>query len=373
MRYRINLLFVLVLVAFFTSCQSKQAKEEVDEQVSSKMVELTKDQFEMAKMVVGEPLEHTFIEVVNSKGYLKPAPDGLSQVVVPIPGEVKRIVHKTGQWVNSGDALFAMKGDKIIEVQQEYLQTKAKLIVAQAEMNRLKKLTEANVTANKDYQMALGDYQVMKATNDALLAKFELLNIDPEKLENGQLVPEIVIEAPISGYISKLAISMGEYLEPQKMAVEIINTHKLQLNFYVFENTLSVLKRGQKVEFYEPDRKDEIYTGKVEVIGKSIDEATKTIPCLATIDNIEKLNLVNGMYAECNVVVSEHLAYAVPTEAIVKDGYNNFVLVKSGGEDDVHKFRKVQVEIGREELEFTEILTTGLSNILLKGLYNLNL
>ena len=79
------------------------------------------------------------------------------------------------------------------------------------------------------------------------------------------------------------------------------------------------------------------------------------------------------MYAECDVVVSEHLAHAVPTEAIVKDGYNNYVLVKSGDKGDVQQFSKVKVEIGREELEFTEILTTGLSNILLKGLYNLNL
>lgn len=372
MKYSFKL-SALVLLAALASCQSKQVKEEANDPAPVKMVELTKDQFNMAKMEIGEPLEHTFLEQIDSKGYLKPSPDGIAQVGVPIPGRVKQILHKTGEWVNKDEVLFKLKGTKIIELQQEYVQTHAKLTLASSEKERLAKLVEANVAAKKDYQMAVSDYQVLKATNDALTTKLHMLNLNPEEIVNGNIVSEISIKAPISGYITSTDLMVGELLEPQSNAIEIINNHKLQLSFYVFENALSQMKEGQQVKFFEPDRKQEVYTGRVEVIGKSIDEETKTVPCVATIDNIKELNLVNGMYAECTVIVNERLAKAVPTEAIVKDGYRNYVLVKAGENDGVHQFTKVPVDIGRQELEFTEILTDGLSNVLLKGLYNLNL
>lgn len=366
-------IIISLAMALFTACQSKVAPQTNTSEPQNKSVELTHEQFETAKMVMGAPVIHSFMEVINSKGYLKAAPSGIARVVVPISGVVKRITYKTGEWVNKGDALFALKGDKIVDIQEEYLQINSKLAFAGAELSRVKKLTEANVTANKDYQMALNEYQVLKASHDAMLAKFELLNIDSKRLEGGVLVPEIVVKAPISGYISQISITMGEYLDPLQIAMEIINNKKLELNFFVFENALSVLNKGQKIEFFEPDRKNQVYAATVEVIGKSIDQETKTIPCIATIDNIENLNLVNGMYAECNIIVNERLAYAIPTEAIIKDGLNHFVLVKSGESEAGYSFSKMQIEIGKEELQFTEILTTGLNNVLLQGLYNLNL
>jgi len=109
----------------------------------------------------------------------------------------------------------------------------------------------------------------------------------------------------------------------------------------------------------------------ISVIGKSIDQESKTIPCVTTIINDNNHQFVHGMYAECSIITSERIALALPSEAIVKDGYSHFVLVKISNEYDMMTFSKQPVEIGREELDFTEVLTPGLTNVLTSGLYNL--
>ncbi|MFA9392642.1 MAG: efflux RND transporter periplasmic adaptor subunit [Prolixibacteraceae bacterium] len=366
------ILSTVLTVLILSACQGKKDAQNLVEPAPNKGIELTKQQFETANMAMGEAMDHTFFEVINSKGYLEPILDGEAQVTVGISGKVKEILHKNGEWVQKGEALLKLQGNEIIQLQMEYVQSQSKLALAKAEMDRVKSLVDAKVAATKDYQMALSEYQVLYATKDALSAKLNLLMLDPKHIEAGKIVSEVSVVAPISGYITSVNVRIGEYLNEQVKAMEIVNNKKLRLSFFVFENAVADLKVDQKIQFFEPDRKNQIYTASIEMIGKTIDQDTKTIPCGATIDNIKNLNLVNGMYAECNIIVNEHIGKAIPTEAVVKEGSNHFVLVKSGESADGYIFSKVKVEIGYQDIEFTEIVNADLTNILLKGLYNLN-
>ena len=66
------------------------------------------------------------------------------------------------------------------------------------------------------------------------------------------------------------------------------------------------MKEVQKVLFYKPDRKDKVFEAELNLIGKSIDKLTKTIPCAATITNNKNDPFRNGMYSECTVITAEN-------------------------------------------------------------------
>lgn len=373
--YKTRVYFLFFTLFAFAACQNKQETSSTTSglESSGKAVVITRQQFETAKMELGKPGEYVFYEAVYSKGYLRPSPEGIALVNVPIPGNVKNIRYNTGEWVNQGAVLFELEGKEIIEIQQEYIQENSRFEMAKAEKERLDALQKENIVAVREYQTALSQYQVSKAGRDALKSQLQLLKLDPDLIASGKIASAIPVKAPISGYLTALNIISGEYLERQKNAVELVNNKKLLLYFYVFEKDLPRLKVGQRIAFFEPDRKEEIYDANISVIGHSIDPDSKTIECIANIDQHTPWQLLNGMYTECKIITASDTAMAVPSDAVVKDGFNSFVLVKSTEDETAYSFKKVPVETGREELEYTELLTPGLDNVLLSGLYMLNL
>ncbi|MDA3928176.1 MAG: efflux RND transporter periplasmic adaptor subunit [Prolixibacteraceae bacterium] len=367
-------LFISILLTLFytTACQNKSKETESETMPEKKGIEITVEQFAKAKMELGSPKAHVFSELVTTKGFLKASAAGKANVSVFLPGRVKEIMFVMGDFVKKGTTLFVLEGNEIIELQQSFAQNKAELDLAKYELDRMEKLVNEKIAATKDLNAAQSQFQTLKATHEGLKARLKLLNIDPAKVEIGEINPEVSILAPISAYITQLNIVQGEYLESQKIAIELIDTRNLQLYLSVFETDIFTLAKGQKVLFYDSDRKDRRFEATLSLVGKSIDPQSKTIQCIANLNDKTDHNFVNGMYVECAIVTSEHESNAIPTEAIIKDGYNHYVLVKESGKDGILNFAKVNIEIGKEELEFTEVLTEGLEDVLLAGVYNLN-
>jgi membrane fusion protein, heavy metal efflux system len=372
MKNRITLTGIFLLVLVLNACQHKSVNTEATDEVLSKEVTVTRAQFETGKMMVGTPQDHLFTEEVSAKGYLLAAPDGLAKVGVSVPGTVKNIRHKTGEWVKKGDVLFELTGTAIIQLQQDYAQNHARMLMAAQELERMQGLLDENIVSQRDFQNAKGEFSVLKANDEALAAQLKMIHLKAERVAEGNLLTSVPVQAPMSGYISQQLLSTGQYLEPQDTPLELVDTRKLQLNLYVFERDILQLQPGQRVLFYEPGRKDSVYEATLQVVGKSINQESKTILCIADIHPAEATPFVHGMYAECAVLTCERKALALPTEAVIKDGYNHYVLVKTAEDENAFTFTRKAVEIGRETLDYTEILTSDLNDVLVSGTYNLS-
>jgi cobalt-zinc-cadmium efflux system membrane fusion protein len=360
---------LLMMVVLSTACQKKTESGEGNDENQS--IEISSAQFEMAEMELGHPLGHVFRESTQINGYVKAAPEGKAQITVLMPGRVKKVHCTAGQFVEKGTALFELEGFEIIQLQQEFAQSDASLHLAATNLMRVESLSAENIAAKRELQIAQSEHQSLRALHEALSQKLQLMGLHPADVAAGTISSSIDIKSPIRGYLTQQLIEPGQYLEPQQMAMEIIHSSKLQLELQVFAKDLSSLAQNQKVLFYDPDMKDQKYEAHLQFIGKTIDKQSKTIQCIAYMNDEDKMHFVDGMYVECEIITSERQSMAIPTQALIKDGYNHYVLVKSGEEDDKILFSKVEIEIGREELEYTEIITEGLNDILLKGVYNL--
>ena len=364
-------LIIFLLGMLSAACQNGNEKSEAVINSEKKTIEISKNQFAAAKMQMGTPEVYTFNDVVNAKGYVKASPEGIAHISVPVQGKASNIRYGVGQYVEKGSRLFDLEGEEIIQLQQEYAQNTAQFNLAGQELERLKSLASENIASKKEYQQAQSNYQYLNAVHQGLKARLEHININADEIELGKIVRHVPVFAPISGFITERNLIQGDFVEPMKRTFEIVDTRKLKLFINVFENNVADLKVGQRILFYEPDRKENTFEAELFLIGKSIDKDSKTIQCVANIDKNNDYSFVNGMYAECAIITTAFESKAVPSEAVMKDGHNHFLLVKTGESSDNLQFSKVNVTIGRQEINYTEILTEGLADVLMTGAYNL--
>jgi len=359
-------ILIVVMILLITSC-NKTKKTETDD-IRTTMV-FTREQFDAMKMELGQPQSYVMQEHIRTNGFVRPSSDGVAQISLPVEGQVSEVCFAVGNFVEKGAMLFKVGGNRVIELQNNYVKASAHFELAQQELDRISNLVGEQIAPRKELLTAQSKVKMANAEKKSLQALLQAININPEKIESGNIAPAYPVLAPISGYLSEMKAVNGQFIGQQETSARIVDTRKLVLILNVFEKDVQQLRPGQEVNFYDPDRKSQIQLASLYSIGRTIDPETKTIPCIAHIENADELNLMEGMYAECKVIISTNEAQVLPSEAIIAEQGEHFVLVKTGEKGNELHFKKVTIETGNAQNGFTEIKTSGLSNVLVKGTY----
>ena len=112
------------------------------------------------------------------------------------------------------------------------------------------------------------------------------------------------------------------------------------------------------------------YKAKIISIGKSIDPDTKSIECIAELEDNLTQRLINGMYFQVEVIIDTLNAKAILSEAIIKAGDKYYVFIKEKQDDNGWFFRKEEVKTGIVSNGFTQIIgDEDLKDVLIKGAY----
>ena len=107
-----------------------------------------------------------------------------------------------------------MEDQQYVQLQQDYLTTKSKLFFAEKEYQRQKELNQNQASSDKVFQQAKADYLSLKINLSALEQKLRLIAIDPEKLSEQNISKSITIKAPFDGFVSKVNVNIGKYVNP---------------------------------------------------------------------------------------------------------------------------------------------------------------
>lgn len=356
----------IVLVLLMVSCNKKSETSTV---TKSDAIAFTRQQFEAVGMKIGDPQTDSIYDEIRTNGFIRPAPDGVAQIAAQVEGQVSGVKHAAGNYVEKGTILFKVGGNKVVSLQNDYVKACAQYDLAKQEQERISSLVEDKISARKDLLTAQNTYKIAMAEKQALQALLKAINLDPAKVETGTIQSNYNVHAPIAGHLSNFDVSNGQFIEQQTTAARIVDTKKLRLVLNVFEKDVQQISLGQTVTFYDPDRKTQIHRATIRSIGRSIDSETKTIPCIAEIEGVEQLPFLEGMYAESKIVLNQREVQVLPEEAIISENGKTFVLVKISENDQTIEFKKVAVMTGQSHEGMTEIKTSGLSNVLVKGAY----
>lgn len=368
----IRYVLYILLLYFIAACSSSTSPDENESTIPDDLIQITKEQFVSDNMKIGEVSLRPFAETINCNGYIAAPPNGMAQISSLISGIVETIYCSVGDYIKKGQVLCRVSSTELIILQQDFAETSANLKRLKADWERSKSLYEENIGAEKDYKAIESEYQIIKAKYQSLKLRLELLDLNTSKIEAGELFSTFPIVAPINGFVTNQHIVLGQFVEPQKKIMEIVDVNQLQLQLSVFENDIQSIKIGQELEFKSMGDSGSVHFAYISSIGKTINSETKTINCIAKIRKEADLSFINNTYVEAKIFVDQVEANSLPSDAILKSNQQYYVLVLENSDEQNYYLKKVRVDIGKTSNGFTEIKNgSELAKVVIQGVYNL--
>jgi cobalt-zinc-cadmium efflux system membrane fusion protein len=363
--------YIATITTLLFSCKQEVAEEKV---VDDGLITVTETQFQSSKMEIGSPIEQDFEVTVKSSGKIDVPPQHRAKVTTFLGGYVKATKLLVGDKVVKGQALITLENTDYLDLQKDYVEVAEQINYLKSEFERQKTLYNEKITSQKNYLKAESDYRQAKGMYQGLREKLVLLNINPANVERGKFTSQITIFAPISGDITVMNANVGMFMAPSDVILEIVDTNYLHLNLNIFEKDILHVKQGQKITFKVPEASKEMYSSKVQLVGKSIESKDRTISVFGTLSPEIKGKLLSGMFVEANIITDTKKGFGVPSDAIITENNKNYVLVLNNKSTD-YKFKKEAVTVGEKSEKFTEIMPNATINaetkILTKGVFDI--
>ncbi len=329
-----NKIFVAIIaIATLISCNSTNNKghvghegEEHEESGAEGVVVLNKNQQEALNLKLGTIQMRNLTTVVKTNGQLEVPPSSSADVTAIIGGNVKSIEVFHGDKVSKGQRLAVLEHPDYIILQEQFSEVANKLEYLEKEYERQKELYENNVGSGKEYQQAKSEYNTAKAKYEGLKSRLQLLNLSPDKIEEGNISNTVNIIAPINGFVNDVNIKVGTYVDAKDKLFSISDNSQIHADFMIYENDVHLVKEGQTVHFTVSNRPDEEYTATVFAIGKEFEANSRAVHIHANI-NEKVTGLISGMYISGHLHTDNQYTQAVPNDAIVTEGTKSFIFI----------------------------------------------
>ncbi len=372
MKNIVNKFLILFIVSILaTACGNKEKhnegdghshneeqKTEVDDDHNeSEEVMLSQQQYDALQMKIDTLTLRNMSGYVEANGTLEVPPQNEAAITSVVGANVVSIKVIEGDKVKKGQVVAYLSHPNIIKMQTDYLNAFSNSNFLKKNYERQQRLYEAGVGSGANFQKAEAEYDASKAMVNGLKAQLRLLNINTSSVRNGSIAQRISLRSPIEGYVQKVEVKTGQYVEPQTELFEIVNTHHVHADLMVFEKDVYKVKKGQKVIFNLQSNTDEDLTAEIYSVSKTFEDNPKAVHVHAEIEN-KQGNLIPGMYIQGKIQVENTKTKALPESAIVKEG-DRFFVFKAEKENDDWSFKPVEVLLGAKDgnwiaVQFTE-------------------
>ncbi len=369
----------LALILSSVSCTSgnKTAAAIKVEVLPEDIVELRADQIKLANIKLGSVEMHSLGNKLKANGIISVAPQNFATVCMPLGGFIKNTTLLPGNAVRKGQTIAVIDNQNFIDIQQNYLEAKNRLVFADAEYKRHTDLYKDDVYSEKNLQQVTVEYRNLKAIVKSLEEKLMLIGINPANLSEDNISGSVNLVSPINGFLKTVNVNIGKYVSPTDVLFEIVNSDKLFLELTLFEKDADKVAAGQKIKFYINNETEE-HEAVITQTGKSVSD-DKTFRVYASVTTSCK-NLLPGMYVNAFIEESDNKVTALPSEAVVSFDDKDYIFIYHRDKEEAGKafteYRMVEVKKGVSGSGYTEIkLPEGFNmndaRIVTNGAYNL--
>lgn len=227
-------------------------------------------------------------------------------------GKVTKLAVHEGQKVWKGSFLFSFDTTELtlqlhqLQGQLKSIRAQQELELSQLELDKKKQLYEIGAISQKEYEDALntanssyypGQIEALQAQIDAVQYK----------------INESTVYAPANGTVAELKIKEGMFLTPGTPLMTVYQNEQYLVEVYVLTEDAVHIQPGMKVQLIQDNqKKDLVFTGRVEKIAPSAEEKMSTLGLLEqrlkiTISPImpENLQLKPGYALDVQFTVDE--------------------------------------------------------------------
>jgi multidrug efflux pump subunit AcrA (membrane-fusion protein) len=184
--------------------------------------------------------------------------------------------------------------------------------------------------------------------NDRVKAGEVLALIESPELLGKQLE----LKAPIDGVIIERNATVGELVDKGREVFTISDPTRLWAIAEIKERDIAAVKVGQEATFTVLPYPQELFRGKVILVGNQVEAASRTLEVRIAVDNADG-RLKPGMFADVGIVTTIlDNVLLIPDSALQTDGDSQIVFVALDG----NKFEKRVVKLGEEQQGRVQVL-----------------
>ena len=364
-----SIIAVLSGVLLFSCSKKEETVTQETYAISGDQITLT----DLQKKTAG--IETTTLSNENSAnkilltGQINVPPTGTAGVSSSTGGIIKTARFVPGNYVARGQTLAVVENPELARLQQEYLQSKSNLGYAQKDYNRQMYLNKYQASSDKVTQKAANEAQSQGAAVRGIESQLRSYGINPGSVSSGNIRKSVSVVAPISGYISRVNASIGQYVSSADVLYEIVNNGQTHLVLKVFEKDLNKISAGQKVYVFTNQNPEKKYAATVKLIGKDFAPDRSVFIHCDLIDKDE--TLIPGTFMNAEIEVNAEEGFVIPDDAIVTWEGKQYVFE----ELKPKTYKMFPVTIGNSENGLTELLNFDVKNankaFVTKGAYHL--
>ncbi|ANF50379.1 efflux transporter periplasmic adaptor subunit [Chryseobacterium glaciei] len=361
MKFKFNIIILILLSLFLTSCgksekaeEPKEKTEEHSEHESSEFAELTQEQMNAVGISLGQIEMKELTSVVKANGGLSVPNNNKASATSLYGGVIKTLNVQVGDFVKKGQVIATIANPEFIQLQEDYLTTGSRITFAEQEYRRQRELFDNDAGAKKNLQNADAELKTLRTKRASLQRQIQMMGISPGNVSNQNLRTGLAVTAPISGTISNILLQIGSYINVSSPVAEIVDNSSLHLDLQVFEKDLPSIKVGQKIHFTLTNNPVEEYDAEVYSIGTAFENQSKTIPIHCKVKG-NKNGLIDGMNATAVISLDNKLMPAVPNTAITSADGKDYIFLVNDKKTEDHKDEKSQEKHNEKTVNFERI------------------
>lgn len=261
-------------------------------------------------------------------------PQGVQVVSASVGGRLVSLTRNLGQSVSRGDPLAIIESREAASLKAEVEAARARAALAGSNLRREQRLFAERVSPEQDLVAA------RTAATEAGIA----LRLAQQQLSatgsGGGALNRIAVRSPIGGQVIARSATLGQTVAADAELFRVANLSKVTVTTSLVPNDAGRVKPGARVEVTAPGRRQE---GRVTFVSPVLDETTRLVPVIATLDNAGSTWRV-GETVNVSILVPSggDRTVAVPSAAVQMIEDKSFVFVRTPT-----GFRAMPVTLGR--------------------------
>ncbi len=331
--------------------KKKEQEKGEEEKRGGPQIALLKEQQWVVEFMTELPSKMTLSTSFAAMGELIPVSNAELTVSAPLSGIVSasKPLPFIGKKAAKGDVLAVIEPAAhlqggIGQLTSAYAEAKNKIVLAQNEYERARRLYEAKAIPKRRLEEAEISLNTAKAA-------FEPIEKAMADIKNSASDGKIIVRAPISGTVVEVMTSNGRFMDAGQPIARIINTSLLHLRANVAVTEIGNIKLPDKASFTIPGIGEEFRPTRLIAVNDLVDTKSRTVPVIFEVNNQKGL-LKAGMFA--NVLIKtgmEKDAMALPESALFEDEGRHFVFIQLSGE----AFERREVKTGVRDKGYVQI------------------
>lgn len=286
-------------------------------------------------------------------GRVTPDPTRVVHVFPATGGRVIEMRVRPWDRVTKGQTLAILESSDASRAMTDYQKALTDADLKKKTLDRSTDLYAHHAVSEKDLEQAQADARSADAEVKAALDQLHLLGVDPTGASN-----QLQVVAPRSGVVLDIGAASGELsksLDAPQPLCTLADLDTVWIEGSLFEKDVKGLRPGTAAQITFSAYPGEKWTGRVSVVGDTVDPTTRTLTVRVVLDN-PQLRFKPDMFATVRLLRSFTSGLVLPATAIDREGQKNYVYVGTGNQ----RFERREVLLGRAVDGSVEV-TSGLA------------